>query len=120
MNPTEKAERQRQADEGRQRILDALELPALTGTEKQITWAEGLRRERIENALTAHVHIKKGITYRLRTPLDDYLGVNYLDLPFVFTDEHEALQALRTAATCGQRTTAAWWINNRDTYAPMG
>ena len=55
-----------------------------------------------------------------RTPYEDALGVNYLDIPDAFTSEDEALEALRAAATAGHRTTATWWIDNRATHAPMG
>lgn len=121
MTGIDKADLRRQALEGRQRILDTLELPPLTGTGEQIAWAESLRKGRIERALTAHVHFKRGVEYRLRTMFEDPLGVNYLhEIPTILASVDEALAALRTATRHGQRTTAAWWIDNRAVDAPMG
>jgi hypothetical protein len=115
-----KAAAQRQADAGRARILAALRLPALTGTPKQIAWAQELRHQRIEQALTAHVTSRGEITYRLATPYNDALGVTYLNLEAEHRTEADALTALQTAATTGARHTASWWIDNRDQHAPMG
>lgn len=110
-------------DQEKQRIIAALRLPELTGSPKQIAWAEDLRAARIDQALAVH-HTRKGVVYTLRNQFADPLGVLYIstiaDRSGRYTSADEALAILQTAVTYGARSTARWWIDNRDAHAPVG
>ena len=110
-------------DREKQRIIAALRLPELTGSPKQIAWAEDLRATRIDQALTVH-NTRRGVVYTLRSQWSDPLGINYIntisDRSGMYTSADEALAVLQTAVSYGRRSTARWWIDNRDAHAPMG
>ncbi|MFV8127508.1 hypothetical protein [Streptomyces syringium] len=120
-----RATQQRQATAARTRILNRLVLPALTGSAKQIAWAEELRASRIDQALTVAPHRRLGIAYHLTDGNSDPLGITYIrelavDSDYgTYRDEAAALTALTTAVTTGPRTTASWWINNRNSASPF-
>lgn len=105
----------------RARIRAAIRLPELTGTDKQVEWATTLRANRIEEALACVSGTRFGeVALRLNIMASDPLRLNDLKLvPWdndaKFTTETELLDALHTALTASDRTTAAWWIDHRYT-----
>lgn len=117
------ARRARTAATIQARITTHLALPQLTGTPKQVAWAEDIRRCAIEAALHLVTHSDESeqstgrATYRLssghtmfdRDPLDAYAVLRdgaYTE----HTSEAAYITALNTVLTA--RTDARYWINN--------
>jgi hypothetical protein len=97
----------------RARVAQALVLPQLNGTPKQIAWAQQIRAARIDKALAMTMGLRDAtVIYRL-SAADDYLHV-YM-VPGIesgeYEDEAALLAALTLAVTHGQRTNASWWID---------
>lgn len=113
-----RAAAQRRAATSRTRILAQLDLPALTGSPKQIAWAQDIRRTRIEQALTVTPHRRLGVAWHLRGPLGDPLGLTYLRMEGTYASEAEALAALTAAVSTPKRHTAKWWIDTRALTSP--
>lgn len=120
LTPEQRAEK---ADQIRARIRAAITLPAMTGSDKQIAWAEDIRAGRIDRALAHVVVLPTGApAYSLLTLTRDPLLVgNFRETPGSWEwDSEEALIAAidlalaGTDALRGTRTSASWWINNRD------
>lgn len=105
----------RRAAAARARILAALPLPRLTGTPKQIAWAEDIRARRIEHGLAVNPHRIHSLVYRL---VHEQLGASYLGITETHTTEADALAALTATISTPERQTAAWWISRRAMTAP--
>ncbi|MFH9426030.1 hypothetical protein [Streptomyces sp. NPDC017529] len=120
-----RARARRTAPATRARILADLHFPALTGTPKQIAWAEELRLRRIHAALDVTPHRRFGLAYHLAGATGDPLGITYIptlaNTPGygTYATRRDLLAALHTALTHGERTTAAWWIDHRAVSTPM-
>ncbi|WP_282797358.1 hypothetical protein [Streptomyces sp. CC224B] len=114
---------ERLAPRRRARLLAALDLPALTGTPRQIAWAEDLRAARIEQALTVTRH-GRGLAYHIGAAL----GVIYVPgladgrdagpHGIRCTTHNDALTVMNAALAHAPRTHAAWWIDRRHMTAP--
>jgi hypothetical protein len=106
----------------RRHLLNTLRPPALTGSPRQIAWAEQIRADRIEQAITI-VPTRRGPAYTLAGAAGDPLGITYIpELTQgceTYTTLSGALAALETALTHGARRTASWWINTRHQIAPL-
>lgn len=115
----------RTAPAARARILAGLQLPALTGSPKQVAWAGELRLRRIHAALDVTPHRQYGLAYHLAGATGDPLGLTYVPTLAAapgygtYATRRDLLAALDTALTHGARTTAAWWIDNRAVNTPM-
>lgn len=96
----------RRAQAIRNRIRTAIQLPTLTGSPKQIAWANSIRDRAITAALDGINITRTGIAYRL-LPGGGYLA----PAAGRHATETNCITALNTALANG--TTAAWWINGR-------
>jgi hypothetical protein len=118
------------ANEARTRVLAAITaagLPLLSGTDKQIAWAEDIRSNLIEAALHNLAGTHLGVHYSLTNTLtEDPLrtsripGLRPWDTGSEYASEADLLAALTTAVTYQgagaaheDRTQAAWWIEHR-------
>ena len=92
------------------------ELPALVGSEKQVKWAEDIRRQALDRIHTwAHDALRTPITQyftdgsTMETPRPTGSG------PKLPADKHEQFWGFVVAATAQlvRQTSAKWWIENR-------
>ncbi|MFF4645006.1 hypothetical protein [Streptomyces sp. NPDC001389] len=113
----------------RKRVLDTITaaLPKLTGTDKQVAWAQDIRLARLTAALENLSGSHLGIHYALVGGLtDDPLRTSDIrDLrPWGTDSEYQSEAALVTAVTTAlthrgsgagheDRTLASWWIDHR-------
>lgn len=120
-------ERTARAAEIRTRVRAALPLPALTGTTKQISWAEDIRTERIDAALSYINVMRDGsIVYALegggRDPLLAFDVKGLIQGDGAFATEQGLIDAVHTCLSTtdyfgGERTRADWWIDKRNRTA---
>ncbi|MFD9075332.1 hypothetical protein [Streptomyces lasiicapitis] len=114
---------ERLAPHRRARLLAALHLPALTGSPRQIAWAEDLRATRIEQALTVTRH-GRGLAYHVVAALGAIYVPGLADgrdagpLGVICTSHADALTVVTDAVTHSPRTHASWWIDRRHMTAP--
>ncbi len=118
-----RAESQVRAEAARAQVLEHLVLPELSGSEKQIAWASGIRARCIHAALEHTIGRRDGaITYALTgAMLDDPLrmrDIPHADPPGGLYETWEMLLAGVTAAVShhgpyGDRTRADWWIDQQ-------
>lgn len=106
---TQKESERRQKDEQAKQFTDSMGLPKLSGSEKQIAWAESIRAEKLPKAKTA---IDKMVT--------DAEGLKK------FTDDPDKLSRLTELDTARRKlsngflenitnqASAKWWIDNKD------
>lgn len=83
---------------------DALDLPALAGTEKQLTWAAGIRLEKLAQALRA---IDEQVAMAQRD------GLSAPQIAEAVAGARAIVQGVLSA-----RTRAGWWIDRRS-HGPL-
>ena len=100
--------------------LNINELPALAGSEKQITWANTIRAKAIR-ATTEWMHDKLGTPTMLypSTGAAPIVVARQVAAPVLPAEKHIEVRVMIENAVnvIAANTSAKWWIDNRDTTA---
>lgn len=83
-------------------LAEVDQLPALTGSEKQIAWAETIRRTALINLVALRAEWEQGIERMIKNGQIDPVAMDAAD---------EAIGAYRTELLA--QTRAGWWIDER-------
>lgn len=100
-------------------LSEAYELPELTGSEKQVSWANTLRLKRLEEFEEVDKIIAEGQEWVGESSLIHYFTKEEIEALSAQEDAETAYQRLRAVMAeiyeylISQKTKAAWWIDTR-------